>query len=147
MENPPCFRPVSYTHLDVYKRQELEGFEADDIIGTVAREAEEQGLKPLIITGDKDELQLATEKTKVLITRRGISQFELYDRQAMIDKYGFTPEQFIDFKGLMGDSSDNIPGIPGAVSYTHLDVYKRQGRRYERKTEAETEHPPIKDRA
>lgn len=97
---------------------ELEGFEADDIIGTVAREAEEQGLKPLIITGDKDELQLATEKTKVLITRRGISQFELYDRQAMIDKYGFTPEQFIDFKGLMGDSSDNIPGIPGVGEKT-----------------------------
>lgn len=97
---------------------EMEGFEADDIIGTVAREAEEQGLEPLIITGDKDELQLATEKTKVIITRRGITQFETYDRQAMIDKYGFTPQQFIDFKGLMGDPSDNIPGIPGVGEKT-----------------------------
>ncbi len=97
---------------------EEEGFEADDIIGTVAREAEEAGLEPLIITGDKDELQLATEKTRVLITRKGISQFDLFDRQAMIDKYGFTPEQFIDYKGLMGDQSDNIPGIPGVGEKT-----------------------------
>ncbi|MCI9596307.1 MAG: DNA polymerase I [Firmicutes bacterium] len=97
---------------------EMEGFEADDIIGTVAREAEEQGLEPLIITGDKDELQLATDVTKVLITRRGISQFDLYDKQAMIDKYGFTPTQFIDFKGLMGDQSDNIPGLPGVGEKT-----------------------------
>ena len=97
---------------------EMEGFEADDIIGTVAREAEEQGLEPLIITGDKDELQLATDKTKVIITKKGISQFETYDKQAMIDKYGFTPQQFIDFKGLMGDASDNIPGIPGVGEKT-----------------------------
>ncbi|MCI8648186.1 MAG: DNA polymerase I [Firmicutes bacterium] len=97
---------------------EMEGFEADDIIGTVAREAEEEGLEPLIITGDKDELQLATEKTRVLITRRGISQFEIYDHQAMVDKYGFTPQQFIDFKGLMGDPSDNIPGLPGVGEKT-----------------------------
>lgn len=97
---------------------EEEGFEADDIIGTVAREAEEAGLAPLIITGDKDELQLATDITKVLITRKGISQFDLFDRQAMIDKYGFTPQQFIDFKGLMGDQSDNIPGIPGVGEKT-----------------------------
>ncbi len=97
---------------------EEEGFEADDIIGTVAREAEEAGLEPLIITGDKDELQLATDVTKVLITRKGISQFDLFDRQAMIDKYGFTPQQFIDFKGLMGDQSDNIPGVPGVGEKT-----------------------------
>lgn len=97
---------------------EMEGFEADDIIGTVAREAEEQGLEPLIITGDKDELQLATEKTRVVITKRGTTQFEIYDHQAMVDKYGFTPSQFIDFKGLMGDPSDNIPGIPGVGEKT-----------------------------
>lgn len=100
------------------KLLEEEGFEADDIIGTVAREAEEQGLEPLIITGDRDALQLATDITKVLITKKGISQFELYDKQAMIDKYGFTPTQFIDFKGLMGDTSDNIPGIPGVGEKT-----------------------------
>ena len=97
---------------------EIDGFEADDIIGTVARRGEEKGLTPLIITGDRDALQLASDETTVLLTKKGISEFELYDRQAMIDKYGFTPEQFIDFKGLMGDSSDNIPGLPGVGEKT-----------------------------
>jgi len=97
---------------------EQEGLEADDFIGTLARKGEAEGLEPLIITGDKDELQLATDVTKIILTRKGISEFELYDRQAMIDKYGFTPLQFIDFKGLMGDPSDNIPGIPGVGEKT-----------------------------
>ncbi len=97
---------------------EIDGFEADDIIGTVARRGEEIGLAPLIITGDRDALQLASDRTTVLLTKKGISEFELYDRQAMIDKYGFTPEQFIDYKGLMGDSSDNIPGLPGVGEKT-----------------------------
>ncbi|MCI2062153.1 MAG: DNA polymerase, partial [Eubacteriaceae bacterium] len=92
---------------------EMEGFEADDLIGTIAREAEEHGLSPLIITGDKDEFQLATDTTQVIFTKRGVSQFELYDRARMIEEYGFTPTQFIDYKGLMGDVSDNIPGVPG----------------------------------
>ena len=100
------------------KQIELEGFEADDIIGTIAKTAEEQGLEPYIITGDKDELQLATDTTKVIITKKGVSEFDIYDKQAMIDKYGFTPHQFIDFKGLMGDQSDNIPGIPGVGEKT-----------------------------
>ncbi len=95
------------------KQLEIEGFEADDIIGTVAREAEAAGLQPYIITGDKDELQLATDVTNIIFTKKGVSEFEMYDRQAMIDKYGLTPQQFIDLKGLMGDKSDNIPGIPG----------------------------------
>lgn len=107
--------PVLKEILDAMniKRVELEGFEADDLIGTISREAEEQGLEPLIITGDKDALQLAGEKTHVLITKKGISQFELYDRKAFFDKYGFEPVNFIDCKALMGDSSDNIPGVPG----------------------------------
>lgn len=95
------------------KQLEIEGFEADDIIGTVAKEAEAAGLQPYIITGDKDELQLATDITNIIFTKKGVSEFEIYDRQAMIDKYGLTPTQFIDLKGLMGDKSDNIPGIPG----------------------------------
>ncbi|MGI6731325.1 MAG: DNA polymerase I [Anaerovoracaceae bacterium] len=97
---------------------EMDGFEADDIIGTIAKRAEENKLEPVIVTGDKDELQLASEMTKVVITKKGISQFELYDKEAMLEKYGFTPEQFIDYKGLMGDSSDNIPGIPGVGEKT-----------------------------
>ena len=100
------------------KMLEIDGFEADDIIGTIAKKAEAEGFEPMIISGDKDELQLATKKTTVLITKKGISEFDLYDEAAMIEKYGFTPEQFIDFKGLMGDQSDNIPGIPGVGEKT-----------------------------
>ena len=97
---------------------ELEGFEADDIIGTVAREAEELGMEPLIITGDKDALQLATDKTKVIITKKGITDFDLFDYDKMLETYQLTPTQFIDLKGLMGDKSDNIPGIPGVGEKT-----------------------------
>ena len=97
---------------------EIDGFEADDIIGTVARRAEEEDYETLIITGDKDALQLATHVTKVIITKKGISEFEVYDYDAMMEKYGFSPEQFIDYKGLMGDSSDNIPGLPGVGEKT-----------------------------
>jgi DNA polymerase-1 len=97
---------------------EMDGFEADDIIGTVAKKAEENNLNPVIVTGDKDELQLASKTTKVVITKKGISEFELYDEATMIGQYGFTPEQFIDYKGLMGDASDNIPGIPGVGEKT-----------------------------
>ena len=100
------------------KTLELEGFEADDIIGTVAREAEEAGMEPLIITGDKDALQLATEKTSVIITKKGITDFDLFDHDKMVETYNLTPTQFIDLKGLMGDKSDNIPGIPGVGEKT-----------------------------
>lgn len=97
---------------------ELEGFEADDIIGTVARQAEEQGLEPLIITGDRDALQLASHKTSVLITKKGITDFDLFNYDKMMEVYNLTPTQFIDLKGLMGDKSDNIPGIPGVGEKT-----------------------------
>ncbi len=109
------------------KMLEIDGFEADDIIGTVAKKAEAEGFEPLIISGDKDELQLATKITKVLITKKGISEFELYDEAAMYEKYGFSPEQFIDFKGLMGDPSDNIPGIPGVGEKTALKLMQEFG--------------------
>ena len=112
--------PLLKEVLDAMKIRilEIDGFEADDIIGTVSREAEENGLTPLIITGDKDELQLASKTTKVIITRKGISEFEIYDYDAMVETYGFPPTQFIDYKGLMGDPSDNIPGLPGVGEKT-----------------------------
>lgn len=106
---------------------EMDGYEADDIIGTIAKKAEEEGFDTIIITGDKDELQLATERTKVVITKKGISEFELYDEAAMIEKYGFTPSQFIDYKGLMGDQSDNIPGIPGIGEKTARKLIQEFG--------------------
>ena len=107
------------------KNLELEGYEADDIIGTLARISEAKGLEPFIITGDKDALQLATDVTKVLITRKGISEFDLYDREKMEEVYGLTPLQFIDLKGLMGDQSDNIPGIPGVGEKTGIKLLKQ----------------------
>lgn len=106
---------------------EIDGFEADDIIGTVARIGEEEGYEPFIITGDKDALQLATDKTHILITRKGISEFDLYDREKMIERYQLTPEQFIDLKGLMGDQSDNIPGIPGVGEKTGVKLLTQFG--------------------
>lgn len=108
-------------------RIEIDGFEADDIIGTVAVTAEREGLFPLIITGDRDALQLATDVTKIIFTKRGITEFEVYDRQAMIDRYGLTPQQFIDLKGLMGDASDNIPGIPGVGEKTATKLLLEYG--------------------
>ena len=115
-------------HAMNIKTLELEGFEADDIIGTVARIAEKENLEPLIITGDRDALQLATDKTQILITKKGISDFELYDDQKVIEAaYGLTPTQFIDLKGLMGDSSDNIPGIPGVGEKTGIALLEQFG--------------------
>jgi len=100
------------------KMLETDGYEADDIIGTLAKLSEEENLEPLIITGDKDALQLVSDAVKVVITRKGVTEFELYDRAEVIEKYGFPPERFIDYKGLMGDQSDNIPGIPGVGEKT-----------------------------
>ena len=100
------------------KMLETDGYEADDIIGTVAKKGESDGLIPFIITGDKDALQLATDITKVLITKKGITDFEIYDANAVTEKYGFGPEKLVDFKGLMGDPSDNIPGVPGVGEKT-----------------------------
>lgn len=106
---------------------ELDGFEADDIIGTVARIGEESGLEPLIITGDRDALQLCTDITKVIITKKGISEFDVFDKDAMIQRYELTPTQFIDLKGLMGDQSDNIPGIPGVGEKTGIKLLTQFG--------------------
>ena len=105
----------------------MEGFEADDIIGTLAKRGEAEGIKTLIITGDKDALQLAGHDTKVLITKKGISEFDLYDYDKMLERYELTPTQFIDLKGLMGDSSDNIPGIPGVGEKTGINLLKQFG--------------------
>lgn len=106
---------------------EIDGYEADDIIGTISRLGEENGLEPLIITGDKDALQLASDITKVIITKKGISDFEIYDKSKMLERYELTPEEFIDLKGLMGDKSDNIPGIPGVGEKTGIKLLKQFG--------------------
>jgi DNA polymerase-1 len=92
---------------------EEQGYEADDIIGTLAEKASGQGYEVLIVTGDRDAFQLIGANTKVLLTRKGISEMETVDVAALKEKYDLAPEQIIDLKGLMGDTSDNIPGVPG----------------------------------
>jgi len=121
--------PVIKDVLDAMniKRLELEGFEADDIIGSVSLCAEEAGLHVVIVTGDRDSLQLVSEKTKIKmpITRGGKTETDEYDYGKMLERYGVTPRQFIDVKGLMGDTSDNIPGVPGIGEKTALELIKK----------------------
>ena len=94
---------------------EKEGFEADDIIGTVSAVCEKEGVECLIATGDKDDLQLASQNTKVLltVTKGGNTETDCCDDKTVFERYGVTPSEFIDVKALMGDSSDNIPGVRG----------------------------------
>ncbi|PKM45521.1 MAG: DNA polymerase I [Firmicutes bacterium HGW-Firmicutes-8] len=106
---------------------ELEGFEADDLIGTVTRLAEEGGYRNLIVTGDRDTLQLVSPATEVLLTKKGISQLERYNPEKVGERYGLTPYQVIDLKGLMGDPSDNIPGVPGVGEKTALKLVQEFG--------------------
>ncbi len=92
---------------------ELQGWEGDDILGTLAASGESKGYKTLLVTGDKDALQLTSDLTYVVNTKTGMSDVIIYDPEAVYEKWGVTPAQVPDFLGLMGDSSDNIPGIPG----------------------------------
>ena len=106
---------------------ELDGYEADDIAGTLAKLGEEENMEVILVTGDKDYLQLTSDKTEVLLTKKGITQLEKYDKKRIIEEYGITPEQFIDLKGLMGDQSDNIPGVPGIGEKTGIKLLKEFG--------------------
>jgi DNA polymerase-1 len=101
---------------------ELPGYEADDIIGTLTRQADVEGLETLVVTGDKDMLQLASSQVRIALTRKGISEIEMYGPDEIQEKYGLVPKQIIDLKGLMGDASDNIPGIPGVGEKTALKL-------------------------
>ncbi len=106
---------------------ELANYEADDIIGTLTKKAEADGMEVAIITGDRDLTQLASEKTTVYITKKGIADMEINTPETLKEKYNLTPEQIIDMKGLMGDSSDNIPGIPGVGEKTALKLLHEFG--------------------
>lgn len=107
---------------------QLDGYEADDIIGTLTRIADEKDdMEVLVVTGDKDMLQLASDHVKIALTRKGISEVELYDPAHIEEKYGLKPHQIIDLKGLMGDTSDNIPGIPGVGEKTALKLLHEYG--------------------
>lgn len=103
---------------------EREGYEADDIIGSLSLRAEKENLDVVILTGDRDSFQLVSDKTTVLLpsTRSGKTETKVYDKQAIIEQYGLSPQQMIEVKGLMGDSSDNIPGVPGIGEKTALSL-------------------------
>ncbi|GIN86848.1 DNA polymerase I [Heyndrickxia sporothermodurans] len=113
--------------LDAYgiKRYELENYEADDIIGTLSLQAEKDGYEVKVISGDKDLTQLSSNHTTVCITKKGITEIEEYTPEHIMQKYGLSPEQIIDMKGLMGDSSDNIPGVPGIGEKTAIKLLKQ----------------------
>ncbi len=105
---------------------ELENYEADDIIGTVSKNCEKENIECYILTGDRDDLQLASKKTRVMLvtTKGGKTGTDIYDDKAVFEKYGLTPYEFIHLKGLMGDSSDNIPGVAGVGEVTATKLLK-----------------------
>ena len=102
-------------------------FEADDILGTFARRCEEAGIPALLVTGDRDSMQLVTETSNVLYTRRGVSDVVRYTPEKVLEDFGVTPAQIPDLKGLMGDASDNIPGIPGIGEKTAIKLLSAYG--------------------
>ncbi|SES94334.1 DNA polymerase I [Paenibacillus sp. NFR01] len=106
---------------------EIAGYEADDIIGSISRQADEAGREVMIVSGDKDMLQLASDHTTIALVRKGVTEVELYGPQQIREKYDLTPEQIIDLKGLMGDASDNIPGVPGVGEKTALKLLQQFG--------------------
>lgn len=106
---------------------ELDRYEADDIIGTLASRAEQEGFEVKVISGDRDLTQLASPHVTVDITKKGITDIEPYTPETVREKYGLTPEQIVDLKGLMGDKSDNIPGVPGIGEKTAVKLLKQFG--------------------
>ena len=115
--------------IDAYniKRYELPNYEADDIIGTLAKQAEGQDIEVIIVSGDKDLTQLATDRVTVYVTRKGITDIEKYTPAHIQEKWEIKPLQIIDMKGLMGDASDNIPGVPGVGEKTAIKLLKEYG--------------------
>jgi DNA polymerase-1 len=122
-KTPDEFRSqMSYLHQLVesfgISTFEIQGYEADDIIATIAKAAEKEGAQVLICTGDRDSFQLISEKTTVLYPKRGVSDLVRMNAQALLEKYGMTPEQYPDFAALRGDPSDNLPSVPGVGEKT-----------------------------
>jgi DNA polymerase I len=106
---------------------EIDGQEADDVIATLARQAEERGEETLVVTGDLDLLQIVDENTTVLTTRRGITDLGRYDPAAVYERFELRPRQLADYRGLKGDPSDNLPGIPGVGEKTAIKLIKAAG--------------------
>jgi DNA polymerase I len=110
-----------------YQNIKVPGYEADDVIATLATRARDEGIDVMVVTGDRDMFQLIEPGIRVMATSRGITETKIYDREAVIDRYGIPPELIPDFYGLKGDTSDNIPGVPGIGDKTASDLLQRFG--------------------
>src|SRR5918997_1685406 len=110
-----------------YRNIKVPGYEADDVIATLAARGRAEGIHVTIVTGDRDALQLVEPGARVMATSRGITDTKLYDREAVIERYGIPPELIPDFVGLKGDTSDNIPGVPGIGEKTASQLLNEYG--------------------
>ncbi|MEA2230184.1 MAG: polymerase, partial [Solirubrobacteraceae bacterium] len=112
-----------------YRNVKVDGFEADDVIASIAERARENGVPVMVVTGDRDAFQIIDpdSKVRVMATGRGITDTKVYDHQAVVDRYGIPPELIPDFYGLKGDTSDNIPGVPGIGDKTASQLLQRFG--------------------
>ena len=110
-----------------YRNISVEGYEADDVIAALTEQAKQRGIPVMVVTGDRDAYQLVGEGVRIMSTSRGVTDTKVYDRQGVIDRYGIPPELVPDFIGLKGDSSDNIPGVPGIGDKTASDLLQRFG--------------------
>ncbi|KAF0206863.1 MAG: hypothetical protein FD171_2176, partial [Actinobacteria bacterium] len=106
---------------------EVDGWEGDDILGTLAVRGAAAGMRVLLVTGDKDALQLVNDDVQVVSTKKGITDIFIYDADAVIERYGIGPGQVVDFLGLKGDTSDNIPGVPGVGEKTAAKLLQEYG--------------------
>ena len=110
-----------------YPNISVEGYEADDVIAALTEKARAGGIPVMVVTGDRDAYQLVTDGVRIMTTSRGITDTKVYDRQGVIDRYGIPPELVPDFIGLKGDTSDNIPGVPGIGDKTAAELLQRFG--------------------
>jgi DNA polymerase-1 len=110
-----------------YPNVKVEGYEADDVIGSLARRAQEQGIPVMVVSGDRDVYQLVDEGIRVMTTSRGVTDTKVYDREGVIERYGVPPELVTDLIGLKGDTSDNIPGVPGIGDKTAAQLLQEFG--------------------
>jgi DNA polymerase-1 len=117
----PLVEAFGYTNVKV------EGFEADDVIASLVRQAREEGIEVMVVTGDRDAYQLVDEGVRVMSTSRGITETKIYDRAAVEERYGVPPELITDLMGLRGDTSDNIPGVPGIGEKTATQLLQQFG--------------------
>src|SRR3954466_13596831 len=129
----PALLKLQWPHLKPlvdafgYRNVSVEGFEADDVIAVLTDQARERGIPVMVVTGDRDAYQLVGDGVRIMSTSRGVTDTKVYDREAVIERYGIPPELIPDFIGLKGDTSDNIPGVPGIGDKTAADLLQKFG--------------------